>query len=334
MGENSAIEWTDHTFNPWTGCTRVSPGCQNCYAERQANRFEHLGDWGPGAERKRTSEANWRKPLAWNRKAEALGTARDPDWNGTVDGASQRRMRPRVFCASMADWLDDEVDPAWLADLLALVANTPHLNWLLLSKRPQLWEARMRAALDAAHREGYGRGYLDQIDLWLEGDPPPNVWVGTTVEDQRRAEERLPHFLSIPARVRFLSCEPLLGDVYLPDAHPSQVGTDRGQLKGIHWVIAGGESGPGARPMHPAWARSLRDQCAVAGVPFHFKQWGRWAPHYAGKPESAGPQAVVIHDGVTDKGVGGFCKLWPVGKKIGGRLLDERQHDGVPVVRA
>lgn len=282
MAENSAIEWTDHTFNPWIGCTKVSAGCDNCYAETLATR--RLGvAWGPHAERRRTAESTWRQPLAWNRKAERTG------------------QRYRVFCASLADVFDNQVPDSWLEDLWRLIIDTPHLDWLLLTKRPQLIRRRLREALAVA--ESYGpqwQAVIDWVCRWLAGDPPPNVWLGTTVENQAEADRRIPHLLAVPAVVRFLSCEPLLGPVNLPfaagycracntmttgsiDGHSmdpdspcfaGEVGVDAM----INWVIAGGESGPGARPMHPDWARSLRDQCATAGVPFFFKQWGEWAP--------------------------------------------------------
>ena len=264
MGESTAIEWADHTFNPWSGCTKVSPGCANCYAERLSTRGmtngkgeRTLGQWGPGAPRKRTSVANWRKPLAWAKAARALGTARDPGWNGALSGHYARRARPRVFCASLADWLDHEAPAEWLADLLALISQTPELDWLLLTKRPQLWRERVTVAMAGCFDEDP----LTLMESWLGGDPPSNVWVGTSVEDQARADERHRHLKAIPARVHFWSAEPLLGAVLLPDDPPD-------------WVIAGGESGPGARPMQVEHARSLRDQCAEAGVSFFMKQMG------------------------------------------------------------
>lgn len=278
MGKTE-IEWADFTFNPFIGCTKVSPGCQNCYAERRSHRFPEQGQWGPGAPRKRTSVANWRKPLAWAKAARALGTARDPGWNGALSGHYARRARPRVFCASLADWLDHEAPAEWLADLLALISQTPELDWLLLTKRPQLWRERVTVAMAGCFDEDP----LTLMESWLGGDPPSNVWVGTSVEDQRRADERIPRLLEIPARVRFLSCEPLLGPVELPRQErlsangltTAEVG-NWGNVPAprFHWVIAGGESGPGARPMQVEHARSLRDQCAEAGVSFFMKQMG------------------------------------------------------------
>jgi protein gp37 len=195
MSANSKIEWCDHTFNPWIGCTKVSPGCAHCYAEARDQRFAGGVHWGKGAARKLTSEANWREPLKWNAAAQA--------------------RRPRVFCASLADWLDDEVPAEWLARLLALIHATPNLDWLLLTKRPQNWRARLQATMDDAD---FGRAEARYfVADWRDGNPPANVWLGTTVEDQARADERIPQLLAIPAKVRFLSCEPLLGPLNLSE---------------------------------------------------------------------------------------------------------------------
>jgi protein gp37 len=226
MGENSKIEWTDHTFNPWEGCTKVSEGCKHCYAEALTKRFGRT-QWGPTAQRRRTSDSNWRKPLAWNRKAQQEGAPR------------------RVFCASLADIFEDNPQVYdWRYDVYSLTEATPWLNWLLLTKRPE--------------------NVIDMVPpVWAFRQWPHNVWIGTSVENQAAADKRLPILTCIPAPVRFLSCEPLLGPV---DLSP--------WLRRISWVIAGGESGTQARPMGPDWARSLRDQCQAAGVPFLFKQWG------------------------------------------------------------
>jgi protein gp37 len=254
--KNTKIEWCDATFNPWIGCTKVSPGCANCYAETLMDTRMGRVKWGKGQPRSRTSAANWNQPVKWNREAgerESL-SAQFP--------LHSKHRRPRVFCASLADWLDDEVPVEWLADLLDLVRRTPNLDWLLLTKRPENWRAR----IGLAGVELTKRGVAHRLHHWQAGEAPANIWVGTSVEDQPRADERIPALLSIPARVRFLSCEPLLGPVGVEQA--------RKGLLGIDWVIAGGESGPGARPMHPDWARSLRDQCHAAGVAFFMKQMG------------------------------------------------------------
>ena len=198
--ENSKIEWTDHTFNPWIGCAKVSPGCAHCYAETLNNRMG-WAEWGKGGKRKRTSPANWRKPHQWN--------------------ASANGSRPRVFCASLADWLDEEVPDEWRDDLLNLIAETPNLDWLLLTKR---------------------------IDRAVGMELPENVWLGTSSEDQARWDERIPVLMSIPATIHFVSAEPLIGPIHMGETRPE-------------WLIVGGESGPKARPMEKDWVRHLHDQC-------------------------------------------------------------------------
>ncbi|MEA2993080.1 MAG: hypothetical protein QOD40_2000, partial [Alphaproteobacteria bacterium] len=223
MGKNSAIEWTDHTFNPWWGCTKVSQACKFCYAEAWAKRTG-AKVWGPKASRRFFGDAHWREPIRWDAEA------------------AYSKSRPRVFCASMADVFEyrAELSP-WREKLWDLIEQTPNLDWLLLTKRPQ----RIRLMKRWAH--------------W-----PNNVWLGTTVEDQSSADVRIPELLENDATVRFLSCEPLVGPVDLEAALKA----------GVNWVIAGGESGGQSRPAHPSWFRRLRDQCAEAGVPFLFKQWG------------------------------------------------------------
>ena len=224
MAENSKIEWCDHTFNPWIGCTNVSPACDHCYAEALDHRWGH-DSWGPGKPRRRTSEANWKKPLTWDRKASRLS------------------IRYRVFCASLADVFDAEVDPMWRENLFTVIDLTPNLDWLLLTKRPKL-----------------------AAEYFGSEPTPPNVWMGTTVESPKMAAARIPHLMRINAPVRFLSMEPLLEPVQLKI----------GELP--EWVIVGGESGPGARTMNPDWARDLRDFCESWGVAFFFKQMTRKTP--------------------------------------------------------
>jgi protein gp37 len=300
MSENTAISWTDHTFNPWIGCTKVSPGCANCYAATQDNLRKWTPDgWGKGKPRKRTSEGNWKDPLKWNRDVTRKHFQQVELRDGTIHRGYIDRIkalqllesdiiaagpaRPRVFCASLADWLDDEVPIEWLMDLLDLIRRTPHLDWLLLTKRPQDFHARLQTILDLIPKTGIELQHAIlrcRVDLMQRGwqtstytDPEigrENYWIGTTVEDQKRADERIPALLEIPARVRFLSCEPLLEKVELPIHHQS-MGPDHADF---HWVITGGESGPGFRPFNPDWARSLRNQCKAAGVAFHMKQMG------------------------------------------------------------
>lgn len=306
MGADTKIEWADHTFNPWIGCTAVSPACDHCYAERLAHRFGVA--WGPHAERRRTSESNWRQPLAWNRKAQREG------------------RRFRVFCASMADVFDKAVPEDWRGLLWEMIAQTTHLDWLLLTKRPQNI-AKMLPPL-------WGHGWA-------------NVWLGTTVENQAEADRRIPHLLAVPAARRFLSCEPLLGPVDLTNITGAEKSAQFGSpvhgwsclWKGncigrpwIDWVIAGGESGPKARASHPDWFRSLRDQCKHAGVPFFFKQWGEWAPtgdwyadHQCSLPLRSWTGSAWTADGAAE---GEW--LARVGKKAAGAMLDGREWREVP----
>lgn len=303
--KDSKIEWTHHTFNPWIGCTRVSPGCVNCYAETMmADRYKKV-KWGPAGERKRTSADYWKQPLKWNREAAAAGERR------------------RVFCASLADVFEYKRDQArdmhsWRTELFSLIRTTPHLDWLLLTKRPELVFA-------------IAPWFINEIEEY------PNVWIGTSVENQEQADKRIPELLKIPAAVRFLSVEPLLGPVDLTCVSDGNGIVDQtgfnylnvlrgfsfeidgeysGKIPQIDWVIVGGESGPNARPMHPDWARSIRDQCVDAGVPFLFKQWGEYAPTYEQS------------DGFTDPAYSGL--MTKVGKHRAGRLLDGREWNEFP----
>lgn len=265
--------------------------------------------------------------------------------HGKQTAAFLRRMELVVMDDSrVADWLDDKVPLEWLKDLLCLIAATPHLDWLLLTKRPEHFHARIAAVAE---------GWSSSCELavwWARGVAPRNVWVGATVEDQVRADERLPLLVNIPARVRFLSCEPLLGPVDLRrlpiwrricDGHEAWHCDDscpREQL--IHWIICGGESGDdeGVRPLHPDWARSLRDQCRAAEVPFFFKQWGEWLPvsmprlHFKGERILMNLDGKIIptdRAGIVDSG-GEFYGFERHGKHASGRQLCGRTHSGFP----
>lgn len=243
MGDRTKIEWADATFNPWVGCTQVSPGCDHCYADGWAKR-SGLVKWGSGASRRRTSESTWRQPLRWDAAHEAFYE---------VHG-----RRRRVFCASLADVFDNEAPAEWRADLFRLIEATPHLDWMLLTKRIGNAGDMMFVARG---------GHLPLLR---------NVWLGATVVNQVEADRDIPKLLATPAAVRFLSIEPMLGPIDLTRI-PIPRGTAEylgGTLPRIDWVVVGGESGPKARPMHPEWARSLRDQCANTGVPFFMKQMG------------------------------------------------------------
>ncbi len=329
MGKNSKIEWTHHTFNPWRGCTKVSDGCKHCYAETLSGRNPAtLGVWGPTGSRVIAAESYWKQPLKWN--SEAMN-------------AGERR---RVFCASLADVFegkDTMPKESWSPVLFArdrlfhLIDDTPHLDWLLLTKRPE------------------------NIEELAIRSMPDNVWIGTSVESQKTADERIPHLLRVPAAVRFLSCEPLLGpvdlmDVKFPAARMDVLSGTGVATRGVggqsipnawcnpvDWVIVGGESGPGARPMHPDWVRELRDQCNSAGVAFHFKQWGEYAPmDVLPKPidenDISGRLKFLAWTSLNNRGIPfgipprGKDDVYKVGKKIAGRVLDGREWNEFPEV--
>jgi protein gp37 len=276
MAEQTKIPWCDATFSPWEGCTKVSPGCAHCYAETRNKRFNNGRNWGYGAPRIRRSESYWKQPLKWNQQAAKTVDRIKADIGNASEYNDIDYHRPRIFCASLCDWLDDEVPIALLADLLRLIHMTRNLDWLLLSKRLQNFLPRMKAVIQ--HIKGEDSIQLAcSICNWISHHPWSNIWLGTTVDDQQRADERIPLLLSIPAKVRFLSCEPLLEALDIEGAL-SRGGAPNttADSHGIDWLICGGESGPNARPMQPEWARSLRDQCGAANVPFFFKQRGAW----------------------------------------------------------
>lgn len=308
MSTTTKIEWTDTTGSPWLGCTKVSEGCAHCYLPRQTP-LRVLG-LKLGQPRHRCTSFRI-GVIALNSKAQREG------------------RRIRIF-PSLCDWLDPEVPVEWLADFLDTIRLTPALDWQLLTKRPEWWRQRLDAALanGCGSTPNCSRSTVDWILEWIGGRPPENVWIGWTAENQARADERTPHGLKIPARVRFVSVEPMLGPVVLGPRAMAGAGTFR-QMEGIHWVICGGESGPGARPMHPDWARSLRDQCAAAHVPFFFKQWGEWAPMPPERCDRVVEHRALITGTAPNRS---GAMLWRVGKRPAGRLLDGREHNEFPEV--
>jgi protein gp37 len=341
MAENSKIEWTDHTFSPWIGCTKVSPGCDHCYAEHLMDKRMHKVVWGPNGERVRTSAATWRKPIRWNAAhAEFFAT----------HGRHQR-----VLCASLSDWLDNSVPVEWRADLIDLVRQTPNLDWLLLTKRIGNWMKLLQEASDYAFNHRRDDLYAS-IAGWLEGNAPANVWIGATIVNHEEADRDIEKLLMTPARRRFLSMEPLLGPVDLrawfdptgvccmqemqscadcpadapwihgPTTEYAEDGTGYSSPE-IDWVIVGGESGPGARPMHPEWARDLRDQCAAAGVPFLFK----WLPVEPNGCAVSGCGVTPVRE--TAFRFAANHHFTKVGKRDAGRVLDGRTHDEFPEER-
>ncbi|MEM6888739.1 MAG: phage Gp37/Gp68 family protein [Pseudomonadota bacterium] len=391
MAEISNIEWCDATVNFWWGCTKVSPGCANCYADSLSRRVGK-DIWGKDKPRedhrvtatKLAMKLNEIAKKGWfcecydeegkvffrgathnlqnntSKEFVAAQKARWPDGKAPESFAAIE-MRPRVFSASMSDWLDPEVPIEWLADMLDVIRQTPHLDWLLLTKRPELWRERIMAAM--AYIEGHENtesGWRTvelsdpetRLGYWLNewfDFPPSNVWIGTTVEDQKQADARIPELLKIPAGIRFLSCEPMVGPVLLPAAslpaapkNPADLDKCRAiynrlkttefdpslpshlRLKPmLSWVICGGESGRGARPMHPNWARALRDQCLQSGVPFFFKQWGEYRPAKDGETNG-----MENHVYVDDDLAGAMFR---VGKRAAGRTLDGAEHSEFPI---
>lgn len=261
----TTIEWVQgpngeegFSFNPWWGCEAVSPGCANCYAAVMAKRTGK-DCFGPGKPRIRTSEKNWNDPLRWNRDAEKKGVSY------------------RVFCASMADVFDAAVPDEWRRDLFELILKTPYLDWLILTKRIGNAYEMLGDAIKGT------RSWSGNI---LDGNYK-NVWLGITVCNQKEADRDISLLLKVPAAKHFLSMEPLLGPVDI-DRHLYKSegfiakGVTYHAVPALDWIIVGGESGHNARPMHPDWMRSLRDQCANSGVPFFFKQWGNWMPQSIG----------------------------------------------------
>jgi len=221
MAEKTEISWADSTFNPWIGCQKVSAGCDNCYAETLMDKRYHKVEWGPHGERKRTSDANWKKPRQWAKAARSTG------------------KRPRVFCSSLADVFDNQVHQSWRSDLFLLIKETPELDWLLLTKRPENITKMLR----------------------FNEDMPTNIWFGTTCEDQEHYDRRWPILRQIPAAVHFISYEPAIGPLRLHNG-PGQP----------DWLICGGESGHGARMMDQNWAATIKHDCETAGVYFFMKQ--------------------------------------------------------------
>jgi len=344
----SKIEWTDKTWNPVVGCSKISDGCDNCYAERMACRLAMI----PSAPMEYTYVTN-----TWNEPIVQIPTR----WTGRTAMIAAALRKPlhwrkprRVFVCSMGDLFHESVPWAWIHRIMLTITRCPQHTFQILTKRPdRMAEYFTRLAgdpvfcVEAEKALGWdGKGHA-MVMTYRGGGHLPNVWLGVTCENQQTADERIPHLLRCPASVRFVSVEPMLGPVemeqYLCDDHYTGdlINGPCVHLPSIDWVICGGESGPGARPMHPDWARSLRDQCADAGVPFMFKQWGEWAPLRWQGNESVAGDLLCFPDGqmvklMTSRLLAGNMKgvelLRRVGKKRAGRLLDGVGHDGYPEV--
>lgn len=342
MSGNTSIEWTERTWNPLTGCTKVSPGCDNCYAKAMHERFNGAGSFD-------------KVTLHYDR----------------LDQPTRWRKPSKVFVNSMSDLFHKDVPDEFIAEVFAVMSLAPQHTFQLLTKR----HGRLRSLLNSPEFEPMVRDYAHAMKY--SGDRPnprmddrnyqtwplPNVWLGVSVEDQKWADARIPALLGTPAAVRWISAEPLLGAVDLgrwlnvegtlvcgcgqaPDGAPGAHGCSSACMElepsALDWVVVGGESGPGARPMHPAWARSLRDQCEEAGVPYLFKQWGAWRELDQGpllpREETTKRDLYVNPDGTSVPNVYPAVVdldariMRRVGKKAAGRELNGRTHDEYPAV--
>jgi protein gp37 len=300
MAENTKIEWCDHTWNPWIGCTQVSPACDHCYAMTMMDHRYGRARWGAGEDRVRTSANNWNDPLRWERRAAASGRIET------------------VFCLSLGDIWDNEVDPIWRRDAFAMMERTPHLLYLLLSKRVG----------NAVGMCNPMKG-LDRL--------PPNAALGATMVNQEEWDRDIPKLVEaterLGARFSFVSVEPMLGPINMHTSvcrATGSCGCCPACLGTVDWVICGGESGPGARAVHPDWVRGLRDQCARTNAPFFFKQWGDWVPAPEGYADTyeahrarGGRDFIVYPDRRR-------TAMELVGKKRAGALLDGREWRQVP----
>jgi protein gp37 len=307
MSTKTKIEWTDTTWNPVVGCTKVSAGCWLCY-------------WMPVHDRRHLAWKEGRWPTA-PKQYHQPSTVVQQLWERLEQPFHWRKPR-RVFVNSLSDLFHEQLPFEFIHRVFAVMLNTPRHTYQILTKRPERMLEFARWEMERAKKE---EDYIP----W----PLPNVWLGTSVEDQRAADGRIPLLMQVPAAVRFLSCEPLLGAVDLRMTNGLVHGEDAADFR-LDWVICGGESGGKARPMHPDWARSLRDQCAWAGVPFFFKQWGEWLPGCQPECPTGPAYRWATGDGkIRTPQYFAETKEMPfarVGKKRAGRLLDGVTHDAFP----
>lgn len=347
MADKSKIEWTEASWNPIRGCSRVSDGCRHCYAEGQAARIIKM-DRGRGVP---DGDGSYDGLLA-----------KGGQWNGqikVVDSAMDQPLRwkrPRkIFVNSMSDLFHENVQDDVIDRVFDVMARAPQHTYQILTKRP---ERMMQYLNDAGRPHRAGSKFFVASDGTSSPWPLANVWLGVSVEDNATARERIPFLLQSPAAVRWLSIEPLLGPISMrwfpawPENPPYTAenpynggGTNHlDGLRRLDWIVVGGESGPKARPMHPQWVRVLRDQCAEAGVPFLFKQWGEWAPgENVERASGLVPIASLVGGewkiGMEDlASLGGHVDdepdLYRIGKGSAGRLLDGELHDGYPGTRS
>ena len=311
------IAWADETWNPLRGCTRVSTGCENCYAEKMAARF-----CGPGQPYEGTINPATKR------------------WSGKVRLVPERLMdpirwaRPRmVFVNSMSDLFHEDVPDEFIDQVFSIMARTPRHTFQVLTKRPE----RMLSYLLQDRRTEWADCAVKLCGKWdprlLHGKINygnavlPNVWIGVTVENQQAADERIPLLLQMPVAAGWISMEPLLGPVDLRFTNGLVHGCDAADYL-LDWVVVGGESGPNARPIHPEWVRSLRDQCAEVDVPFMFKQWGEWIPEFNAGELCAGTNR--FKTGYKFHRFEDGTPMMAIGKKAAGRLLDDVLHDEYP----
>jgi protein gp37 len=401
MGSKTGIEWTDATWNPIRGCTRVSDGCRNCYAEKVAYRFSGPGQPYEGLAERRNGHASWTgkvrlvekhllDPLRWK-----TVTAHTAECNAHREGFDFRTQGPhqkkcacparprRIFVNSMSDLFHEQVPDEWIDRIFAVMALCPQHMFQVLTKRPQRMLEYLQKVSDEKDIQRWANAACDLgIDCRLPATlhdrewPLPNVWLGVSAEDQKTADARIPLLLQTPAAVRFMSAEPLLGAVNLVEMentvcrfNPLPAGYEKavafyldslrgcrscvlencdareeeaGWIPKLDWVIVGGESGPGARPMHPDWARSLRDQCVAAQVPFFFKQWGEWAPGECVERNKGTVQTASwfnnrwLFAGINlsnDEGhIDDEPEVYRMGKHAAGALLDGREWREFPKI--
>jgi protein gp37 len=338
------IEWSDYTWNPTIGCSLVSPGCTNCYAMRVADRF-----------RAGTVYDGLTKVVNGN-----------PVWTGDVKLTHEKNLtvplrwkRPRrIFVNSMSDLFHENIPDEWIDRIFAVMALSSRHTYQVLTKRPERMRnyiSRLAGSIEPIEAQARALGYTFHFEGFSTLPwPIPNIWLGVSVEDQKRADERIPVLLDIPARIHFLSMEPLLGPVILnPLYMPAKVAAPQGTYKyvgpQVRWIVVGGESGPRARPMHPDWARSLRDQCVAADVSYFFKQWGAWKPLEVGESQGGNVHFVLrdpsdrrnpmsecfhmphsVEACITEPEYGWRYPVKNVGKKAAGRLLDGLTWDEFP----
>jgi protein gp37 len=364
----SKIEWTNKTWNPIVGCSKVSAGCKNCYAISMAWRLQHIHHsakkYAGTVDKTAGGQRNWTSAISIPNIANLAYS--DP--HGLLEPLSWKKPA-MVFVNSMSDLFHDAVPLDILDCIFAIMVLTPKHTYQVLTKRParmgEYFSAGKEALVQRWEDATYSMGLCDKDDdpdapaclvhnLCEDSWPEKNIWLGVSVENQQTANERIPLLLQVPAAVRFLSCEPLLGPVDLTtietkdesldliNKYGRAVGGACGDLAhGIDWIIVGGESGKDARPMHPIWAQSLRDQCQYAGISYFFKQWGVWKPFVDGDSRKPDYGTFKNNPGDwNDSPVGTFLPdvlgldwgtvMTKVGKKAAGRLLDGREWNEFP----